>query len=142
MFKKIFVPVDLNDETSWQLALPRALKMVKEDGAKLILFNVVPDLALTVAGTFFPKDYAKKAMEHAEYQLKAVARNNVPVDVDCTCYVRHGSIYKEINRTADQLGADLIVIASHDPSSAGGLLGPNAARVVRHARQSVFVVRN
>ncbi len=142
MFNKIFVPIDLNDEPSWKLALPRALKLAKEDNAELLLFNVVPDFGMAMVGSFFPKDYAQKAIEHAEYELKAVARNHVPADQKVTCYVRHGSIYKEINKIADKLGADLIVISSYQPNSTDIVLGPNAARVVRYARQSVFVVRN
>lgn len=41
----------------------------------------------------------------------------------------------------DMLGADLIVMASQRPELKDYLLGPNAARVVRHAEQSVLVVR-
>ena len=44
-------------------------------------------------------------------------------------------------KAADKLKCDLIVMASHRPELKDYLLGPNAARVVRHARQSVFVVR-
>ncbi len=142
MYKKILVPIDINQESSWKTALPKAIHMAKENGAKLFLFTVVPDFGMAVAGSFFPKDYAQKAMEHAEYELKGVARNHVPKDVNVTCYVRHGSIYKEINKAADKLGADLIVLASHRPEDSDFLLGPNAARIVRHARQSVFVVRD
>ncbi len=142
MYKKILVPIDINQESSWKTALPKAIQMAKENSAKLFLFTVVPDFGMAVVGSFFPKDYAQKAMEHAEYELKAIARNHVPKDVNATCYVRHGSIYKEINKSADKLGADLIVLASHRPEDSDFLLGPNAARIVRHARQSVFVVRD
>jgi len=141
MYKKIFVPIDINQESSWKLALPQALEYAKRDGAKLYLFTAVPDFGLSIAGSFFPKDYAEKAMQHAEYELKALARNHVPSDVNCTCYVKHGTIYKQITQAANELGADLIVLTSHRPEAKDYLLGPNAARVVRHAAQSVFVVR-
>jgi nucleotide-binding universal stress UspA family protein len=36
----------------------------------------------------------------------------------------------------------MIVMASHRPELKDYLLGPNAARVVRHAECSVLVVRN
>ncbi len=141
MYKKIFVPIDLNQPSSWEIALPKAIEIAKAEGSKLILFTVVPDFGMAMVGSFFPKDYAEKAMEHAEYELTAVARNYVPADLDCTCYVRHGTIYKRIIKSAEELGADLIVLASHRPGTKDYLLGPNAARVVRHAKQSVFVVR-
>lgn len=43
---------------------------------------------------------------------------------------------------ADKLGCDLIVLSSHRPEMRDYLIGPNAARVVRHAKQSVLVVRD
>ena len=56
--------------------------------------------------------------------------------------MRNGTIYDEILAVADEIGADLIVMASHRPALRDYLLGPNAARVVRHAKQSVLVVRD
>ena len=44
-------------------------------------------------------------------------------------------------RAANRLGCDLIVVGAHRPELGDYLLGPNAARIVRHADQSVFVVR-
>jgi nucleotide-binding universal stress UspA family protein len=43
--------------------------------------------------------------------------------------------------TARKLDCDLIVMTSHRPELKDYLLGPNAARVMRHAKQSVFIVR-
>ena len=60
--------------------------------------------------------------------------------------IRHlvatGSIYEEILEVAKKTGADLIVIGAHQPHLSEFLLGPNAARVVRHSKCSVYVVRN
>jgi nucleotide-binding universal stress UspA family protein len=55
--------------------------------------------------------------------------------------VRFGSVYKEILAYAKTIGADLIVMGSHEPSVGDYLLGGNAARVVRHATCSVHIVR-
>ena len=52
-----------------------------------------------------------------------------------------GTAYEEILTTARSFGADLIVMASHRPELKDYLLGPNAARVVRHSDVSVLVVR-
>ena len=56
--------------------------------------------------------------------------------------VRQGTVYREILAEADAVGADLIVMGSHRPELKDYLLGPNAARVVRHAQTSVLVVRS
>jgi nucleotide-binding universal stress UspA family protein len=53
-----------------------------------------------------------------------------------------GTIYEEILTFAGKHGIDMIVMASHRPELKDYLLGPNAARVVRHAECSVLVVRN
>ena len=42
---------------------------------------------------------------------------------------------------AGEIGVDLIAMASHRPALKDYLIGPNAARVVRHADVSVLVVR-
>ena len=58
-------------------------------------------------------------------------------------HVAHGTIYEEIIDTRTKLGdaCDLIVLASHRPQLADYLLGPNAARVLRHSQVTVMVVR-
>ena len=50
-------------------------------------------------------------------------------------------MYEEIIHTATELGVDLIVMSAHHHELSDYLLGPNAARVARHAAQSVLIVR-
>lgn len=66
----------------------------------------------------------------------------VPPEVELRPHVLHGTIYDEILRAADTLQIDVIVTASHRPAFRDNLPGPNSARVVRHARCSVYVVRD
>ena len=141
MTKSILLPLDLNQESSWQSALPLALEMAKAQGAQLNIFTAIPDYGMAVVGSFFPADHAKNALGETEKALEKFVAENVPKDMQVTTRVRHGTIYKEIIRAADKLGCDLIIIASHRPETKDYLLGPNAARVVRHAAQSVYVVR-
>ncbi len=49
---------------------------------------------------------------------------------------------EKILKAVEETGCDLIVMASHRPALKDYLLGPNAARVVRHANCSVLVVRD
>jgi nucleotide-binding universal stress UspA family protein len=65
----------------------------------------------------------------------------VPEDVPVQHIVGHGTAYEEILRVAGDIKSDLIVMGSHRPNMEDYLLGPNAARVVRHANCSVLVVR-
>ncbi len=142
MYKKIFVPIDLTQESSWQQALPVAVKMARESNAELAVFTVVPDLLMTLVGPFLPEDYQVNMVKETEQNLKELLAQEVPKDVTALPYVRHGKrVYRQILTAADELGADLIVLASHRPENKDYLLGPNAAQVVRHAHQSVFVIR-
>ncbi len=56
--------------------------------------------------------------------------------------VGYGTVYEEILKIAKETGCDMIVNASHRPELKDYLLGPNAARVVRHAGCSDMVVRD
>ena len=109
--------------------------------ATLHLLTVVPDFGMTVVGQFFPEDHADKAIKQAETELKDFVAKHVPAGVKVRQIVAYGTIYKEILEVAQKIDADLIVIGSHRPELKDYLLGPNAARVVRHAARSVLVVR-
>lgn len=142
MYESIFLPLDLNQESSWKKVLPTALKLAGESNAKLHVLTVVPDYGMAVVGSFFPADYAENATVETEAELAKFIAENIPAKFNATGHVRHGTIYKEIIQAADEYGCDLIIMASHRPETRDYLLGPNAARVVRHAKQSVFVVRS
>jgi nucleotide-binding universal stress UspA family protein len=141
MYTNILLPVDLNEESSWQKALPTAVEYCKTFGATLHVMNVVPDFGLSVVGSYFPDDYEQKAIEATREQLHDFARQHVPEDVKVQHIVAYGTAYDEILRVAREIKADLIVLASHRPELKDYLIGPTAARVVRHFEGSVLVVR-
>jgi len=141
MYKTILLAIDLNEPSSWVKALPVALEQAASGGGKLHVMTVVPDFGMAIVGSFFPADYEKQALAGAGEALAQFVRENVPAEIEVTHSVGHGTIYKEVLATADDIGADLIVMASHRPVQSDYLLGPNAARVVRHATCSVLVVR-
>jgi nucleotide-binding universal stress UspA family protein len=141
MFKTILLPIDLGTKGSWAKALPACLRMADREGATLHVVTVVPDFGMSVVGSFFDADFEKEALHKVGEQLAEWVNANVPEGVDVHPHVTHGRVYEEIMRAADKLNVDAIVMGSHTPELSDYLLGPNAARVVRHAKQSVFVVR-
>ncbi len=141
MYDNILLSVDLNEENSWKKTLPTAVKMAKAFGAALHVAAVVPDFGMAVVGGFFPDNFEEKALAEVGEKLKAFCRENVPADVKAEPVVRHGRVYEEILKVAEETSSDLIVIGSHRLELKDYLLGPNAARVVRHANCSVLVVR-
>lgn len=141
MYKSILLPVDLNHESSWKKAVPVALELAKSTGAELHVIMAIPDFGMPLVGSFFPADFAEKAGEEISKALLAFVEENITPEANAQAHVAQGPIYKEIISAADRLGCDVIVMASHRPSTKDYLLGPNASRVVRHAKQSVFIVR-
>ena len=142
MYKNILLAVDLNEESSWKKALPEAVAYCQALGATLHVMAVVPDFVLPSVAQFFPEGYENEAMGLATKDLEALTGRLVPKDIAVQHHIGYGTIYSEIIRVAKDEGVDLIVMASHRPALKDFLLGPNAARVVRHAKCSVLVVRN
>jgi nucleotide-binding universal stress UspA family protein len=141
MFREILLPVDLTDPDHQRSAIDKAVTLAKTFGARLHVLAIVPDFGMAMVAGFFPEDYEKQALAAANKQLHEFTRRHVPEDVPVQHIVGHGTIYREIMHYADETGCDLIVMASHRPHLQDYLLGPNAAKVVRHATQSVLVIR-
>jgi nucleotide-binding universal stress UspA family protein len=141
MYRNILVPVDLSDKHSWRKALPTAISLCETFQGKLHLMTVVPEFGLPMVGQFFPEGYEAKLRQHAAKQLRDFAAQQVPGEIECRRIVAEGKVYQEILKAADAIKADLIVMGSHRPELSDYLLGPNAARVMRHAKCSVMVVR-
>ncbi len=141
MYKNILCPIDLNEESSWAKALPTAVEYCKSFGATLHVMNVVPDFGMSVVGSYFPEDFQQKAIEAAREQLHTFVRQHVPEGVKVQHIVANGTTYDEILRVAREIKADLVLLASHRPELKDYLIGPTAARVVRHFEGSVLVVR-
>ena len=141
MYRNILLTIDLTDESSWKKALPTAVEFCQAFGSALHLLTVVPDYGMAVVAQYFPKDYEQKVVDGTRKELQELSAKHVPSEVKVDHLVAYGTIYEEILGTAKRIGADLIVMASHRPELKDYLLGPNAARVVRHADRSVLVVR-
>lgn len=140
MFKDVLCAVDLVDEHSWKKALPKAIEMRGGSG-NLHLLTVVPEFGLSMISQYFPDDFEAKTLAATKDALRAFIDKNVPKDVPSRAIVAQGRVYEQILRIAKEVGCDAIVMATGHPDLAQYLLGPNAARVVRHASCSVLVVR-
>jgi nucleotide-binding universal stress UspA family protein len=141
MYANILVPVDLSDKHSWRKALPTAVALCQAFQSRLHVIAVVPAFGLPMVGQYFPEGYEDKLRQQAAKQLKALVAEQVPDELPTRRIVAEGKIYQEILKAAKTVQADLIVMGSHHPELKDYLLGPNAARVMRHADCSVMVVR-
>ena len=139
MYKEILLAVDLEDENSWRKALPAAVEYAKAFGSRIHVISVVPEFGMV--REYFPDDYEEKLKESVKTQLHQFTSGHIPKDIQVQHIIAHGAIYQEIIAAAEEVNADLIIMASHRPGLANYLLGPNASRVVRHSSKSVLVVR-
>ena len=139
MYKEILLAVDLEDESSWAKTLPIALEHARAFGSRIHVITVVPEFGKV--SQFFPSGYEEKLKTCVRESLHEFTAAKIPGEIPVGHILAKGTIYEEINRAAREVNADLIIMASHRPALSDYLLGPNAARVVRHSDRSVLVVR-
>jgi len=136
MFNTILVPIDMAHVAEGKATIDVAVKQA-EAGAKIILLNVVEDIP-TWASVELPAGLIATSLQAARDELQAIANaSGVPMEAEA----RTGHSYKTILDVADEKQVDLIVIASHQPGLQDYFLGSTAAKVVRHAKCSVLIIR-
>lgn len=148
--KRILVPVDLAHASSWQRALPEAFAQAQAFGAEVTVMTVVPDILAGLDWRYAIRGETggsgefdlRELVADANTRLEQIVAEHAPKGMKVGTIVRHGTIYEQILKVADEIGADQIIMAAHRPSLTDYLLGPNTARVVRHARCSVQVLRD
>jgi nucleotide-binding universal stress UspA family protein len=141
MFDKVLLPIDINHPESWEKALPMALRVAGKSG-QLHVLGIVHDLGAAMVASYLPEGFEQQAVEQLNEGLKAFIAEQIPAGTNAMVHVGHGHVPQTILGVADEIGADLIVMASHPPNDFQTLLiGSNADKVVRHARLPVLVVR-
>ncbi len=141
MFKTVLLAVDVNDPNGSKRPAETALQLTKSEGATLHIMNVVPDFGMSIVGSFFTKDHNRQIMADAKAALESWVEGLDGVPKDAVLHVDQGTIYEQVLKEAAQIKADAIVVGAHKSQLKDYLIGPNAARIARHAQQSVFVVR-
>ncbi len=139
MYKHILLPIDLDEKQ--QMTLAPAIEQAKAFGAQLHVMTVVPDFRMSIISQYFPGQSDDKIIAGTQEALKAFTKEHVPADIPVQHIVAQGTVYEVIIETAKKINADLIIMGAHRPDLKDYLLGPNAARVVRHSDKTVLVVR-
>lgn len=134
MYKKIVVALSLEHGIA-----DKALNMAAslgDKGAEVIAVHVKEPLQESVR-SFMSKDDIGKARKQAESSLKKRVANHPGV----ATVLLEGQPGRSVTDYAGEIDADCIVVGSHKPDLLDFLLGSTAARIVRHARCSVHVLR-
>lgn len=137
MYKNILVPVEPSHAGKHALAVTMARHLADESGAKITVLTVIEP----VPGYFGMAESMPDIQIQAADTVMAELKEFIGERTDVKLKVLHGHAATEILMLAEKIGADCIVIASHRPEFADYFLGSTAARVVRHAKCSVHVMR-
>ncbi|WP_299963629.1 universal stress protein [uncultured Roseobacter sp.] len=134
MHKKIIVSLALDHGISAEaLAMARHLK--GDDGE--IKAVHVYDRPNSTVNAYVSEEVMARAAEAARDKLAA----RVAQTPDVEPVMLHGQPGRALVDYAAKIGADCIIVGSHKPGLSDYFLGSTAARVVRHAPCSVYVIR-
>ncbi len=136
MYKNILVPIVFNHDPSEKEALAVAHDLIQE-GGKVTLLHVLEEMPGYVSAQL-PKDILQNTVAESRAMLESIAEKSPnPVNIA----VETGHSGRTILDYAEKSNSDCIVISSHKPGFGDYLLGSTAARVVRHAKCAVHVLR-
>lgn len=140
MFKRILVAIDLAEPELSRPALAQVAELAKASEAEVRLVHVRP-FAIEASLAYLPKDFFEAEEKKALEELQLLAKPLQIPDDRLSVSSPTGNVYDHVLAAATEFNAELIVVGSHRPAMSTYLLGSNAARIVRHAKTSVLVVR-
>ncbi|MEX0301483.1 MAG: universal stress protein [Leisingera sp.] len=135
MYKNILVPIAPDHGADSASSLEAARLLADSDGRIT---------ALTVADEipgYVVQQLPEGLLENTRAEMLTALKADLGGVKDVKADVVTGHAGRTIVDYADAHGADCIVIASHRPGLQDYFLGSTAARVVRHAKCTVVVIR-
>lgn len=139
--KRILVPTDLSE--SAEQALEYACELARSLNAEVHLLNVVgiPALGVPELGVALTSTVIDQLVTDNQTALDHLARTKCNAQLG-QVLIKAGDPRDMINRTAQELGIDLIVMGTHGRRGISrALLGSVAETVVRSAPCAVLTVR-
>ncbi|MFT6074314.1 MAG: nucleotide-binding universal stress UspA family protein [Yoonia sp.] len=135
MYNNILVPVSFEADRNAQGAMKIA-QVLCADGGTITCLHVLEELP-KYATEYLPAGHLEAAKADIVEGLKSLVEG-IP---NATTMVVEGHSSRSILAHADNNEVDLIIVASHQPGMQDYLLGSTAAKVVRHAKCAVHVLR-
>jgi len=137
MFEKIMVPVDLAHAGHLTRALETAAMLARQFDATVTYVGVTAEAPTSQAHN--PDEFQRKLDDFAAEQAQRQGHR-----ADAKAYPSHDptvDLNDTLLKAAEDLGSDLIVMASHIPNIADHLWPSHGGQVAKRATASVFVVR-
>ncbi len=137
MYSTIIVPVDLAHTATLEKAIRTAADLGKLYQSKVILVGVVSSAPCSVAHN--PEEFAQKLEQFTQSHTEQCGYPMESKAVTCNDPV--AELERALERVGDEVGADLVVMASHVPGFMDNLFHANASHLAEHEHISVFIVR-
>lgn len=137
MFSKIMVPVDLVHKDTLQKALDVAGDMARLYDASIDVVSVGGELPSQLGHN--PHEFGDRLQGFAEE-----LREKYGVTVKADPLMAHDPAVEttsELLRGIEKIGADLVIMASHEPGFFEHIFSSHGGYIAQHAKVSVFVVR-
>lgn len=137
MFKRIMAPVDLAHIERLSSALDCAADLAKHYGVPICYVGVTSPHPSQLAHN--PEEFSKKLGAFAEAEA---ARHGV--EASAHAQIAHDpttEVDDALMRAIDEVGADLVVMASHVPNVMDYIWPSNGGKLAGHAKCSIMVVR-
>lgn len=141
MFKKIVVPIDVDYSVVSKAVYDNAADIARLDNARILLVSVMPGFGMPIVSSFITEEIKNEAHKEFKKALKAFTDKNCGPNV--TAKVLTGKHFEVILDTADQWGADLIVVYHNHRRSINEAFSQDCAqKIVKNAKCSVLRLRN
>ena len=138
-FKKILVGTDFSDYSARAVAYAEMLSV--KFGAEILLFHVIESFTYSVTDSMTVVGHDQALVATANALIDNLKKGLDDRKVSATCFVEHGTAYREIVKKAEDEGVDLIVIGAHGRTGMEQLLiGSVAEKVVRLASCPVLTI--
>ena len=135
---KILVPIGFSEQSI--IALGQAFNLAKIKNSDVVLLSVIEGQSM-IESLFLDdnSDELKAKVKSKLEDIASVYSSKYGVDVDTM--VAKGRVYEEVNKVADMISADLIVMGTNGVNSKSKFIGSNAEKVVRLSKCPVITIK-
>ncbi|PLX39419.1 MAG: universal stress protein UspA [Hyphomicrobiales bacterium] len=137
MYRKILVPIDLAHVDKLEKAINTAYDLSKHYKIPLCFVGVSASAPGKLGHT--PEEYAEKL---DAYAASEGARHGI--ETSAKAYISHdptSDLDATLMAAIDEVGADLVVMATHIPNVVDYIWPSNGGKIAQHATASVFLIR-
>jgi nucleotide-binding universal stress UspA family protein len=137
MFSNIAVPFDMAHVEKQAKAISTAADLARHYGASLTLVGVTSNTPSQSAHS--PDEFSAQLADYAQrqssqYGIPIKAHSAVGVDIAV-------ELEKLLDQAIHEIGADLVIMASHQPGFRDYLIRSHSSKLAAHSDLSVMIVR-